>query len=135
MISKNKKKVEDIINLIPMINLIFLLLIFFLLTGVVQKKEIIQVEKPESLFAQKIDFQENSMNFIVDANGNIFFNNKKISTNELASLIRNNEIKIFLELDKNSKIVDFNKILKSFKEKNVEKVFIKVLDSRNKENG
>ena len=130
MISKNKKRVEDIINLIPMINLIFLLLIFFLLTGVVQKKEIIQVEKPESLFAQKIDFKENSMNFIVDANGDIFYNNKKISINELISFINNNKIKIFLELDKSSKIVDFNKILKSLKEKNIEKIFIKVLDSK-----
>ena len=37
---KNNKKKEfnDSINLIPMINLIFLLLIFFLLTGVIQKK-------------------------------------------------------------------------------------------------
>ena len=38
---KNNKKKEfnDSINLIPMINLIFLLLIFFLLTGVIQKKD------------------------------------------------------------------------------------------------
>ena len=66
MISKNKKRVEDIINLIPMINLIFLLLIFFLLTGVVQKKEIIQVEKPESLFAQKIDFKWSMYSYNMD---------------------------------------------------------------------
>ena len=36
--NNKKKDFNDSINLIPMINLIFLLLIFFLLTGVIQKK-------------------------------------------------------------------------------------------------
>ena len=52
---KNNKKKEfnDSINLIPMINLIFLLLIFFLLTGVIQKKDEIVVTIPESFFGEK----------------------------------------------------------------------------------
>ena len=36
-----------------MINLIFLLLIFFLLTGVVQKKDEVEVTIPESFFWEK----------------------------------------------------------------------------------
>ena len=50
----NKKKgFNDSINLIPMINLIFLLLIFFLLTGVIQKKDEVEVTIPESFFGKK----------------------------------------------------------------------------------
>ena len=36
-----------------MINLIFLLLIFFLLTGVIQKKDVVDVSIPESFFGKK----------------------------------------------------------------------------------
>ena len=52
---KNNKKKEfnDSINLIPMINLIFLLLIYYLLTGVIQKKDEIEVTIPESFFGKK----------------------------------------------------------------------------------
>ena len=48
-----KKQLDEIINLIPMINLIFLLLIFFLLTGVVSKKDFINIERPKSEFGIK----------------------------------------------------------------------------------
>ena len=45
---QNKKNLSESINLIPMINLIFLLLIFFLLTGVIQKKDNPEISIPES---------------------------------------------------------------------------------------
>ena len=51
--NNKKKDFNDSINLIPMINLIFLLLIFFLLTGVIQKKDEIEVTIPESFFGKK----------------------------------------------------------------------------------
>ena len=45
---QNKKNLSESVNLIPMINLIFLLLIFFLLTGVIQKKDNPEISIPES---------------------------------------------------------------------------------------
>ena len=57
MIQKKKfykeKSLSESINLIPMINLIFLLLIFFLLTGVIQKKDDKEVNIPESYYGKK----------------------------------------------------------------------------------
>ena len=44
---QNKKNLSESVNLIPMINLIFLLLIFFLLTGVIQKKDNPEISIPE----------------------------------------------------------------------------------------
>ena len=43
-----KKSISDSIDLIPMINLIFLLLIFFMLTGVIKKKDIVDIKRAES---------------------------------------------------------------------------------------
>ena len=45
---KRSRKFKRDLNLIPMINIIFLLLIFFMLTGVIQKKNNINVERPQS---------------------------------------------------------------------------------------
>ena len=44
-----KKSISDSIDLIPMINLIFLLLIFFMLTGVIKKKDILDIIRAESI--------------------------------------------------------------------------------------
>ena len=52
MIHRNKKEKKEI-NLIPMINVIFLLLIFFMLTGVIEKKNVNIIERPYSNFAEK----------------------------------------------------------------------------------
>ena len=51
--NKKKKDLQDSLNLIPMINLIFLLLIFFMLTGVITKKEKILVDYPYSIHGNK----------------------------------------------------------------------------------
>ena len=52
MIHRRKKEKKEI-NLIPMINVIFLLLIFFMLTGVIEKKNVYIIERPYSDFAEK----------------------------------------------------------------------------------
>ncbi len=44
-----KKSISDSIDLIPMINLIFLLLIFFMLTGVIKKKDTLDIKRAESI--------------------------------------------------------------------------------------
>ena len=41
---KRSRKFKKDLNLIPMINIIFLLLIFFMLTGVIQKKTILMLK-------------------------------------------------------------------------------------------
>ena len=41
---KRNRKFKKDLNLIPMINIIFLLLIFFMLTGVIQKKIILMLK-------------------------------------------------------------------------------------------
>ena len=50
---KKKNQTKELVNLIPMINLVFLLLIFFLLTGVISQKDPIEISKPDSIFGEQ----------------------------------------------------------------------------------
>ena len=113
--NKNKKHVSDSINLIPMINLVFLLLIFFLLTGVVSKKESIKIIKPFSIYGLQNEVKEKELSFTV-LGSQIFLDGKKITTKDLENLA-NSMQRIVLNIDKNVKILDFNEIIKILKKK------------------
>ena len=121
-----KKRIE--VNLIPMINIIFLLLIFFMLTGTVKMQNNPKVESPLSLFGAKPEeFERNSINITVSKSGEYFFENKLISLDTLSQEIeqRNQNSKFILDIDKSAKVKKLNKIIKLLKEKKINKVFIK----------
>ena len=127
--NKNKKHVSDSINLIPMINLVFLLLIFFLLTGVVSKKESIKIIKPFSIYGLQNEVKEKELSFTV-LGSQIFLDGKKITTKDLENLA-NSMQRIVLNIDKNVKILDFNQIIKILKKKNIKRIFVKVSEKEN----
>ena len=121
-----RKKIE--VNLIPMINIIFLLLIFFMLTGTVKMQSNPKVESPLSYFGAKPEeFEKNAVNIIISKTGDFFFENQLVSIETLSQKIENfDQKKIFiLDIDKNSKIEKLNKIIKLLQEKKINKVFIK----------
>ncbi|PPR42337.1 MAG: hypothetical protein CFH30_00603, partial [Alphaproteobacteria bacterium MarineAlpha8_Bin1] len=122
--NKNKKHVSDSINLIPMINLVFLLLIFFLLTGVVSKKESIKIIRPFSIYGLQNEIKEKELSFTV-LGSQIFYDGKKITKSDLEKLA-NSMQKIVLNIDKNVKILDFNEIIKILKKKKIKRIFVNV---------
>lgn len=126
-----KKKLSDTINLIPMINLIFLLLIFFLLTGVVSKKDTIKVERPVSEFGQEIEFVKDEVTFIINNENEIIYKNETIKVEDVSKFINSTEIKHTIDIDKNAKVSTFNEIIKKLKDGNLKKVYIKVSESKN----
>ena len=71
--NKKKKDMSESINLIPMINLVFLLLIFFLLTGVIQKQENKEIERPYSMFGVKKEMEKDAFILSVLSDGRIYF--------------------------------------------------------------
>ena len=128
---KNNKKKEfnDSINLIPMINLIFLLLIFFLLTGVIQKKDEIEVTIPESFFGEKkIELKET---LTVRKDGSFLWNNREVEKEDILSILEN-ESKIIINIDEEASIKKFNELIKLFKMKEIKKVFINVKHKNDK---
>ena len=128
---KNNKKKEfnDSINLIPMINLIFLLLIFFLLTGVIQKKDEIEVTIPESFFGKKkIELKET---LTVRKDGSFLWNNTEVEKEDILNILENDS-KIIINIDEEASIKKFNELIKLFKMKEIKKVFINVKHKNDK---
>ena len=58
---KRRNKPLELVNLIPMINLIFLLLIFFLLTGVISKKDSNDISRPESVYGKEVEIDNSNI--------------------------------------------------------------------------
>ena len=130
MISFKKQKRKEI-NLIPMINIIFLLLIFFMLTGTIQIKQKSLISKPKSIYSQDQDLSKKSaILFTIDMEGNFYLDNQKLSLEKIGEEISNQKRtkKIYLDLDKRSKIIHLNKVIKILKESGFERIFIRTVE-------
>ena len=129
--SQRPNKTLEMVNLIPMINLIFLLLIFFLLTGVISKKDSNDISRPESEFGNEVEIDSQSVVFTINKNNEILYENKSLNIEELSKFIQSKNKKYILDLDKESSIYFFNRIMKEFKVKDIKKVFVKVIEKEN----
>ena len=129
--TKRPNKPLEMVNLIPMINLIFLLLIFFLLTGVVSKKDSNDISRPESAFANEVEIDNQNIVFTINKKNEILHKNKTVKIEELSNFILSKNKKYILDLDKASSIHFFNRIVKELKEKDIKKVYVKVIDKEN----
>ena len=124
-----KKSISDSIDLIPMINLIFLLLIFFMLTGVIKKKDIIDIKRAESIHGVESKVLNDEILLSLNQDGKIYLNNILTELDNLESSIDSSNSKLVIDVDKRVKILEFNKLLNKIKELNKNKVFIKVIES------
>ena len=130
MISFKKQKRKEI-NLIPMINIIFLLLIFFMLTGTIQIKQKSLISKPKSIYSQNQDLsKESAILFTIDMEGNYYLDNQKLSLEKISEEIskKKKTKKVFLDLDKRSKIIDLNKVIKILKDTGFKRIFIRTVE-------
>ena len=127
--SKFKKNISDSIDLIPMINLIFLLLIFFMLTGVIKKKDILDIKRAESSHGVESKILKDEILLSLNQDGKIYLNNIATELKDLKRSINSSSSKLVIDVDKKVKILEFNKLLDKIKELNQKKVFIKVVES------
>jgi len=125
---KKETNLSDSINLIPMINLVFLLLIFFLLTGIIQKKEDPSILVPESDQGIKKDSFSNNYTIQVNENGILKLNEKIIKSEDLNKLKKTNIDALILNIDKKIKIKKTNEIFKDLKAAGFEKIFLNVTE-------
>ena len=123
-----KKSISDSVDLIPMINLIFLLLIFFMLTGVIKKKDIIDIKRAESINGVESKVLSDETLLSLNYDGKIYLNNRLAELEDLEKNIDASNSKLVIDIDKRVKIYEFNKLLDKIKTLNKKKVFIKVID-------
>ena len=127
---KNKSKRDyDDDGLLPLVNIIFLLLIFFMIVGVIEKNILkdnlelpkVALDKFENKDVAKIFYDENK---------NIYLNDTPINIKDLREKITTSEIKdVVLIADKSLLVKDINIILFELKQNQINN--IKLLSSLN----
>ena len=126
--TKSKRDYEDD-GLLPLVNIIFLLLIFFMIVGVIEKNILkdnlelpkVTLDKFENRDVAKIFYDEDK---------NIYLNDAPININDLRKKIKTSEIKeVVLIADKSLLVRDINIILFELKQNEINN--IKLLSSLN----
>ena len=74
------------INLVPLINIIFLLLTFFLVAGSLQKYEVLQVDPPIALSGEEMN--QGSIVLVLGRYNEILFNDELITADRVVPLLR-----------------------------------------------
>jgi len=125
---KDKREYDDD-GLLPLVNIIFLLLIFFMIAGVIEKK--IVRENLELPSAELSRFQNNEVTKIyIDKDNNYFLNDKVANDENIIIYIKEKKIKeVILIADKSLLINDISELLNNLHRNNIKS--IKLLSNRN----
>ena len=123
---KSKKKIQQI-NLIPLINIIFLMLIFFMLAGTITKIDPYNINVPDSII--KNDPTTPFLTIVVKKNGSVFIDSKnkkkKLQKKNYLKIIKTRKPKeVSLKIDAGTPSEYFLNILKILENHNVSKVVI-----------
>ena len=126
--NKAKRDYEDD-GLLPLVNIIFLLLIFFMIVGVIEKNILKDNLELPKVALDKFENKDMTKIFY-DENKNIYLNDMPIDIKDLRKKIETSEIKdIVLIADKSLLIKDINTILFELKQNQINN--IRLLSSRN----
>ena len=126
--NKSKRDYEDD-GLLPLVNIIFLLLIFFMIVGVIEKNILKDNLELPKVALDKFE-NKNIAKIFYDENKNIYLNDTPINIKDLSKKIIKSEIKdVVLVADKSLLVKDINIILFELKQNQINN--IKLLSSRN----
>ena len=126
--TKIKRDYEDD-GLLPLVNIIFLLLIFFMIVGVIEKNILKDNLELPKVTLDKFENKDITKIFY-DGNKNIFLNDRPIDIKDLSKMIKTSEVKdVVLIADKSLLITDINIILFELKQNQINN--IKLLSSLN----
>ena len=76
---------EPEVNLTPLIDVVFLLLIFFMVSTTFEQQSRIQIELPEAT-ASPEEIEEESIEILIDAQGRYFIGDQQVVNTELKTL-------------------------------------------------
>lgn len=125
---KNKREYDDD-GLLPLVNIIFLLLIFFMIAGVIEQKIIRENLELPSADLSRFENKE-SIKIYIDQNKNYFLNEKLSNNKKISSYIKKNKIKeVILIADKSIFINDINILLSNLYQNDIKN--IKLLSNKN----
>ena len=126
--NKIKREYDDD-SLLPLVNIIFLLLIFFMIAGVIEKRLIKDDIELPSADLTKFDNKEITKIFI-NKNSEYFINDEVIEVDRISQYIKENKKnEVTIIADKSLFINDINLLLIKLHENDIKN--IKLLSSRN----
>ncbi|MFP4372356.1 MAG: ExbD/TolR family protein [Halanaerobium sp.] len=112
------KKKDSTLNLAPMIDIVFLLLIFFLVSSTLQGEEALyNISVPDSSIGQSSNQEQ--IKVFLDKNNKIYFNEKQYSRDKIANLFaelpgdKEKKVKIYADQESNFESVVF--LIEEFK--------------------
>lgn len=110
-IKKTIKRDYDDDGLLPLVNIIFLLLIFFMIVGVIEKSIL-----KDNLDLPSVEFDRFQNKEVIkiyyDKDKELFIDDKKINLNDISTLLKTSDAaNIVLIADKSLLVSDINKVL------------------------
>jgi biopolymer transport protein ExbD len=104
---ESKKRGTAVLEITPLVDVVFLLLIFFLLTATYVKNPNLDISLPKASLSQSTS-QKRDLSIAVKTDGQIRYDNKDVSIEKLEGILRaeyaeNQEMVIVINADKDSK--------------------------------
>ena len=103
--------VEEI-NISPLIDVVFILLIFFIVTAVFTKETGVEIDRPQALSAQEVDTR--AIIFSITAEGQVFHDSQEIGVRGVRSVIkrelRRKDRPVVVLADKDASIADYTRV-------------------------
>ncbi len=107
---KLKRKIEDdlAVDMSPMIDMVFLLLIFFIVASAIIPVDKVSVEIPDAVYAKVPEDETGRFSITVDADGNLFVGIEQVTLLELKERLEpelefDPELRIVIRADGNMK--------------------------------
>lgn len=106
------------ITMAPLIDVVFLLLIFFMVTTVFPENRGLVIEKPESKISEPLAMKK--MTFVISKEGKVEFQNQEINTKDIERLVKEqlnaaSDTAVLLQVDKRASTEIFIKVLDACK--------------------
>lgn len=122
--SRNKHDTNEN-SMLPLVNIIFLLLIFFMIAGVIQKqKELYEIDLGKATIDKYVEKEINTI--FIDDDGSLIFNDKPITFDDLSNEIINmkNKNELMIAADKELSAFRLNQVLLILAKQDIKKLFI-----------
>ena len=116
------------LNLVPLINIIFLLIIFFMLSGSIIKKEMFSITPP--YFSKGNNVSTNDIIILISKEGYISIDDSIIGLKDVSGVISANNkfpsknLKVLIKIDKQAKSKSLISVMNLLKKEGIKKVSI-----------
>jgi biopolymer transport protein ExbD len=122
---------EGEINISPLIDVVFILLIFFIVTTVFVDETGLEIEKPRAATQQEIE--RNSILIGINPQGGIFYNNREIGIGGVRAVVRrllqSENMPVIIQADRRTPTDQTIAVLDEARSAGASKVFVSTLEN------